>query len=453
MIGRVVVVGLGPAGDDLVSTGTLAEINRHDIRFVRTMRHPSAPVVGQAESFDALYERAETIDEVYRGIVDALVEAAAEHGEVLYAVPGSPVVAEHTVELLLADDRVEVELRPALSFLDLAWVRLGVDPVARGVRIVDGHRFATEAAGERGPLLVAQCDRRSVLSDIKLAVDPPPTEPVLVLQGLGSSSERIFPVAWTDLDREVEPDHLTSLWIPRVAAPVAGEVGALVELVARLREECPWDREQTHRTLAPFLIEETYEVVEVLDALPVDAGALLDGTELDGTETDGPELDDAYAELEAELGDLLFQIVFHARLAAEAGRFDLADVARGIHDKLVSRHPHVFGDVDVAGDARRVEANWEQLKATETGRESAFDGIPRGLPALARAAKVLSRARRLGLGDEAERLVHAGDASTGGALLALALADDDPETALRDAVGRLEISLRSAEVQGRTRPV
>jgi tetrapyrrole methylase family protein / MazG family protein len=448
VIGRVVVVGLGPAGDDLVSTGTLAEIDRHDVRFVRTTRHPSAPVVGHAESFDALYERAATIDEVYRGIVDALVEAAAEHGEVLYAVPGSPVVAEHTVELLLADDRVEVELRPALSFLDLAWVRLGVDPVARGVRIVDGHRFATEAAGERGPLLVAQCDRRSVLSDIKLAVDPPPTEPVLVLQGLGSSSERIFPVAWTDLDREVEPDHLTSLWIPRVAAPVAGEVGALVELVARLREECPWDREQTHRSLAPFLIEETYEVVEVLDALPDDAGSL-GGTALDGTALDGTALDDAYADLEAELGDLLFQIVLHARLSAESGRFDLADVARGIHDKLVSRHPHVFGDVDVAGDPRQVEANWEQLKAAETGRESAFDGIPAGLPALARAAKVLSRARRLGLGEEVERFVAAGGTSTGAALLALVLVDDDPETALRDVVGRLEMSLRSAETRGR----
>ena len=114
--------------------------------------------MGEAASFDALYDAADRIEDVYAGIVEALVADASEHGEVLYAVPGSPVVAERTVELLAADGRVDVELVPALSFLDLAWVRLGVDPVERGVRLVDGHRFAVAAAGERGPLLVGQCD-------------------------------------------------------------------------------------------------------------------------------------------------------------------------------------------------------------------------------------------------------------------------------------------------------
>ena len=109
----------------------------------------------------SLYEQAEVLADVYAAIVEALVAAAVQHGEVLYAVPGSPLVAEHTVELLRADARVDVEVRPALSFLDLAWNRLGVDPVESGVRLIDGQRFATEAAGERGPLLVAQCDSRT----------------------------------------------------------------------------------------------------------------------------------------------------------------------------------------------------------------------------------------------------------------------------------------------------
>src|SRR5205814_10008279 len=114
-------------------------------------------------SFDDVYDRAETIEEVYADIVDALVEAAANSGEVLYAVPGSPLVAERTVELLSADRRVDVDVVPGMSFLDLAWTRLGGDPVASGVRVVDGRRFAVEAAGERGPLLVAQCDAKDVL--------------------------------------------------------------------------------------------------------------------------------------------------------------------------------------------------------------------------------------------------------------------------------------------------
>src|SRR4029077_14288719 len=119
-------------------------------------------------SFDDLYDRAASIDEVYADIVDALVEAALDAGEVLYAVPGSPLVAERTVELLLADDRVDVAVVPGLSFLDLAWARLAVDPIAPGVRVDSARRVAVEGAGERGPLLVAQCDSKDVLSDIKL---------------------------------------------------------------------------------------------------------------------------------------------------------------------------------------------------------------------------------------------------------------------------------------------
>ncbi|HEX4818719.1 MAG TPA: SAM-dependent methyltransferase, partial [Acidimicrobiales bacterium] len=159
MIGRVVVVGLGPAGPDLVTAATAAAIERITTRFVRTTRHPAVDVVEPATSFDEVYEQASTLDDVYRTIVDALVASADTNGEILYAVPGSPVVAERTVALLrdaAAAGRIELEVLPALSFVDLAWARLGVDPVASGARIVDGHRFAVEAAGVPGPLLVAQ---------------------------------------------------------------------------------------------------------------------------------------------------------------------------------------------------------------------------------------------------------------------------------------------------------
>ncbi len=420
MAGTVVVVGLGPAGPELLTEAARAALAQvaAAARFVRTTRHPSAGVVQGATSFDEVYERAERLHEVYAGIVDALVEAAAEAGEVVYAVPGSPLVAERTVELLLADERVAVEVVPGLSFLDLAWARLGVDPLAAGVRLVDGHRFVVEAAGERGPLLVGQCDSVAVLSDIKLSAEGEAPEEVVVLHHLGLADESVATVAWEDLDKEVQPDHLTSLYVPSLAPPVAGEVARFAGLVRTLRERCPWDREQTHQTLTRHLLEETYEVLEAIE-------------ELDGRDgLDGRGVD----HLEEELGDLLFQVVFHATLAAEEGQFTLADVARRVHDKLVGRHPHVFGDVK-ADSAGQVMRNWEHIKQAEKGTTSLMEGIPGHLPSLLYAHKVQRKAAAMGIEVAAGDDVRLGHEAVGELLFeAVALAREagvDPEAALR----------------------
>jgi len=371
---RVVVVGLGPGGADLVTAAATDAIARVDVRFVRTTRHPSAHVVDPATSFDDVYERSTRQEEVYRAIVDALVDAASAHGEVLYAVPGSPLVAEQTVQLLLADPRVDVDVVPALSFLDLAWVRLGVDPLTDGVRVVDGQSFAVQAAGERGPLLVAQCDSVDVLSDIKLAVEGEPPSSVVVLQRLGLPDESVRTVTWEELDR-IEPDHLTSVFVPRMAEPVGAELVRFHELVRRLREQCPWDQEQTHESLGKYLLEETYEALEAIERLD-------------------PEDPATIAHLEEELGDVLFQVYFHSVIATQEGWFGLADVARGVHDKLFSRHPHVFGDVAVSG-ADQVVQNWEAIKKAEKGRTSVFDGITSTLPALLYADEIVRKAERI----------------------------------------------------------
>ena len=424
---KVVVVGLGPAGPELLTAEATAALERIPHRYLRTTRHPAAVAVTDAVSFDERYESAASMDAVYRGIVDDLVAAATEHGEVLYAVPGSPTVAEHTVELLRANDRVEVSVLASVSFLDLAWDRLGVDPVAVGARLIDGHNFAVAAAGATGPLLVGQCDRPSVLSDVKLAVEEGPT--VTVLQRLGLSDESVTEVAWDDLDRVVEPDHLTSLWIPGLAAPVAAELVAFAEVVRRLRAECPWDREQTHQSLTRHLIEESYEVLDAIDLL-------------------GTDEDEGYVALEEELGDLLFQVVFHAPLGPEEGRFPLADVARGIHDKLVLRHPHVFAELQVDG-AEEVVSNWEAIKKAEKGRASVFDGIPNGLPALLYALKIDKKAVATGLADKVP--APEGD-DLGHELLALVTqaraAGLDPEDALRRTAMAWRDALGAAESAG-----
>jgi tetrapyrrole methylase family protein/MazG family protein len=417
--GVVVVVGLGPAGPELLSGAARSALAAvpPEARYLRTARHPAAVAVEGAATFDHRYEAAATMDEVYGGIVDDLVEAASRHGRVAYAVPGSPLVAERTVELLrerAGIGQIALQVVPALSFLDLAWERLAVDPLAAGVRLVDAHRFAVEAAGDRGPLLVAQADSGFTLSDVKLAVEDGPA--VTVLQRLGLPDERVFEVAWEDLDRGIDADHLTTLWVPRLAAPVAGELQRFRATVRALREGCPWDREQTHASLTRYAVEEAHEVVEAIDALGDDPGA---------------------AEIDAlcdELGDLLFQVVLHATIAEQAGWFTLADVAAGVDAKLVRRHPHVFGEVEVA-DADEVVRNWDALKRQERPeRTSPLDGIPPGLPALQMAATALRRAGAL------PEQPAASEAEVGDELLdvvaRLAGGGTDIEGALRRAVRR-----------------
>jgi tetrapyrrole methylase family protein/MazG family protein len=386
------VVGLGPGRPGLMTSEALAAIAATPVRWLRTSRHPSADAVPGAASFDYLYESASSMEEVYAGIVDALAASAAKEKRIIYAVPGSPVVAERSVELLRADSRVRTIVLPGVSFVDVAFSRLGVDPLAAGVRLVDGHRFAAEAAGSRGPLLVGQCDSLAVLSEVKLAIGsvldqqgpaPEPTSSpggpgnfeVTVLQHLGLPDESVRRVAWDDLDRDVKPDHLTSLWLGALADPFASELVRLEELVRTLRARCPWDREQTHQSLTRYLLEESYEALEAIEELGPDGAG--------------------YEHLEEELGDVLFQVVFHSVLAAEQGQFALGDVARNVHDKLVGRHPHVFGDV-VAKTPDDVVRNWELIKKQEKGRASVMDGVPRNLPALLYAHKIQRKAASVG---------------------------------------------------------
>ena len=384
-------------------------------------------------------------------------------GHIVYVVPGSPLVAERTVELLRSDERVDLEVVPAMSFLDLVWERLGVDPVASSVRIVDGTDFAAQAAAERGPLLVAQTHSRGILSEVKLAVERPPEgdQAAVMLHHLGLDDEVVRSVAWSELDRveDIEPDHLTSVWIEKLEAPVAGEMVRLVELVRTLREKCPWDQKQSHGSLARHLLEEAYEALDAIEDV-VEA------------EPDVPE--QLIAHLEEELGDLVFQVVFHSAIATEEGWFTLADVAERLIEKLVGRHPHVFGDA-VAETPEDVARRWEVLKRQEHGRSSIADGIPRDLPALALAAKLQRKAGSVGMTDlgydhdielvrsvlerleqedagssgetlEADRIVVA---DVGDALFALAdLARRlgvDPESALRARALGLSAEIRAAE--------
>ncbi|MCP3974453.1 MAG: nucleoside triphosphate pyrophosphohydrolase [bacterium] len=378
----ITIIGLGPAGLDRVhqpAHGLLTDEAR--VVVVRTLDHPAAAALAGLRavvSCDDLYEAAADYDSLYQGIARRVCEV---EGPVVYAVPGSALVGERAVPLIRETaakaDRT-VEVLPGESFLDLAMERVGVDPIADGLQVLDA-RDLPDPMPLHLPTLITQLDTPGTAAELAaelgrvLAYDTP----VTVLSDLGSAGESITQTTVKDLPRATTG--------PRTSAFVkAHEVGwiGLIRTNRVLREQCPWDNKQTHHSLLRHLVEEAYETIDAVEQLPLAA----------------PEGDvdfGAYAAVEEELGDLLLQVVFHATMAREAGAFDVEEVAEGIRSKLVARHPHVFGDLQL-DDASAVEANWERLKKDEKRRESPMDDVPAALPGLARAEKIQRRAASVG---------------------------------------------------------
>jgi len=454
----ILIAGLGPAGFD--ATGAAARERLLDPEatvVVRTLQHPAAAELAELRSIvscDDIYDAAGDFDQVYSAIAERVVSLAGS-GPVVYAVPGSPLVGERSVPLIrraAVSSGVAVEVLPGTSFLDLVLERTGIDPLHRGLQVLDARELPFPLLLHL-PTVIAQIDTPLVLyeaRDILLRLLPPDTE-VLWLSDLGGA----------DLEERVTLEALgerhaglrASLVIDPAETP--GWPG-LLETMGRLRRECPWDRRQTHHSLAGHLIEEVYEALAALESLPPEAP---------GGEPDHA----AYADVEEELGDLLLQIVFHANLAAETGAFDAEAVAESLRRKLVFRHPHVFGDVEVDG-VEEVLSNWEILKGEEKRRESLMDGVPEALPALARADALQRRAARVGFDwrdldgvvakvheELGELLQAAGNTGAQAAELGDLLFSvvnlarhlgADPEQALRRACGRFERRFRVIEDEG-----
>jgi MazG family protein len=289
-----------------------------------------------------------------------------------------------------------------------------------------------------------------VLGDLAALIDRTAHDglEITVLSGVGASDEQI----WRGSPEGV-PTHLagvrTSVFVPAHANGLVG----VVDMMRRLRNECPWDRKQTHESLIRYLVEETYELIEALNYL------------IDG---DADDLG-AYAEVEEELGDVLLQVLFHSVIAEDDGAFGIADVAHTLRTKMVRRHPHVFGDVDAA-DAETVKRNWDDIKAAEKGAtpESLLDGIA-AMPALSRSMELGRRAAKVGFDwpdvagvrgaiidelseldratSEDERRRELGDVLFSVVNLARHL-HVDPEAALQSSASRFERRFRQMERAG-----
>ena len=375
--GEIIVVGLGPGAVEHISLETLAVMENADEVLLRTGVHPSVVALAsysiKYSLLDDCYEN-DDFTKVYETIVDILLEKA-QGKNIVYAVPGSPQVAEKTVVLLRQKapfKGIKLKILPALSFLDVFFSSMAVDPVG-GLSIVDALDPEALACTGNLPLLITQVYNRQVASDVKLSLmDRYPDEyKIFFLRNLGMQEEEIKKIPLFELDRQAQIDHLTSIYIPRSDKNM--DVTPLVDTLARLRapDGCPWDKEQTAKSLREYLIEEVYEVIDAIDK--------------ENTQ-----------ELCDELGDLLLQIVFHACLSEEKGDFSMQDVVENVVKKMCRRHPHVFGTIQV-NSSDEVIANWEKIKKTEyKERKKIFDGMPKGLPALSTANKLQSKAGKVG---------------------------------------------------------
>jgi len=374
----ITITGLGPGDLDRIPEPTLSILldpGRQVI--VRTIHHPAAEQLASRRDVvtcDDLYDGADTFEAVYAAITERVLQASSV-SPVVYAVPGSPMMGEFAVRQLLASGAV-IELIPAESFVDVILAEIGYDPFDRGLQILNGHELPDPLILDK-PTIVGHLDRPEILAEVaaEIARVVPEGTTLTVFAGAGSADAIRVETVVDEVDSALA-GFRTSIFVD---TEPGGLIGA-IRTMGILREECPWDREQTHQSLVKYLVEETYELI--------DAVSRLGAGEPDWV---------GYAEIEDELGDVLLSVLFHAAIAEENGAFDIDDVAELMRQKLVRRHPHVFGEVEV-GSAAEVKTNWDQIKDEERGetRESEMDGVPPGMPAMHRASKVQNRAAKVG---------------------------------------------------------
>ena len=377
----ITVVGLGP-GDGRFLTreawhilSTAAEV------YLRTRRHPATadlPDSVTVATFDELYETADSFEDVYNQIVTQLIDLGHEQ-TVIYAVPGHPFVGESTVTKLTAAAKevgVAVAIVPGLSFIEPMLTALQLDALD-GVQLFDAielTHFHYPPVNPDVPLLLGQVYSRLVASELKLVLTAvyPDEHPVYLIHAAGTDQQLVESIPLYEIDRSPQVGHLTSLYLPPL--PYKASLTALAETVAVLRspEGCPWDQEQTPQSMRSGFLEEASEVIDALDA-------------------DDPD------NLREELGDVMYHLLMQAQMAAEVEDFKLSDVIASVEAKLKHRHPHIWGDWEVA-DSAEVVRNWEMIKQKEKNRanNSILDNVPRALPALAQSQKIQDKVRKVG---------------------------------------------------------
>lgn len=340
---------------------------------LRTRHHPSVEILEAEgisfETCDALYDNADDFETLYEEIA---TRAAALPEGATFAVPGHPLIGEESVRRLVR--KRECTVLPAPSFIEVTLEACG-EPFSTSLQTWNAHDPEGHFPDPRSAQLVYQVDSKEAASAAKLRLMRffGAEHPIVVVHAAGTDGQSVIRAPLHDLDH-LEFTPLTTVFVPPVTSERPHGFYGLVEIVNRLLGPggCPWDRAQTHETLKKHLLEETYETLAAIDSGDPD-------------------------KLCEELGDLLLQPLMHAQMDAIEGMYDIDDVIAGISEKLVRRHPHVFGDKR-ANSADEVLANWDAMKQQERGEEpsSILEGVPDEMPSLLRAFEVSKRAARVG---------------------------------------------------------
>ncbi|WHY56858.1 nucleoside triphosphate pyrophosphohydrolase [Peribacillus simplex] len=383
---EITIIGLGAGDLDQLPLGIYKKLIQTEQCFVRTIDHP---VIGDLKreginftAFDGIYEKHDQFEAVYEEIAGTLLQEASNRS-VLYAVPGHPMVAEKTVQLLLEKGPalgIAIKLEGGQSFLDPLFQAVRIDPI-EGFQLLDGTDLSPEDLHIAQHMIIGQVYDAFSASNVKLTLMEklPDDYEVYIVTAAGSSQEKVTKCALFELDRQMELSNLTSVYVPPVSEEALRyrEFSKLRQVIAELRgpDGCPWDKKQTHESLKKYLIEEAYELIDSIDEED-DEGMI------------------------GELGDVLLQVMLHSQIGEDEGMFTIDDVIEGITAKMIRRHPHVFGDVEVNGE-EDVLVNWQKIKEDEKGSEtkapqSILDGIEKSLPNLLRAEEYQKRAAKVG---------------------------------------------------------
>lgn len=382
-MGKITIVGLGAGDLEQLPLGIYRLLLNSKNIYLRTSEHPVVSSLEEEgftyESFDYIYEKHDTFEAVYEEITENLFQLAKDK-DIIYALPGHPFVAEKTVQLLTERSQekgVVVESKGGQSFLDAIFNSVKIDPI-EGFTLLDGTLLKKEELNLKQHLFIGQVYDQYVASDVKLTLMEllPYDYEVAIVTAAGSSKEVIKYVPLVELDRQVELNNLTSLYVPPVKEErhLNKTFNRFREIVSILRGPtgCPWDKEQTHESLKTFIVEEAYELIEAIEEDDIDG-------------------------IIEELGDLLLHIVLHAQIGQEDGFFALEDVIESASEKMIRRHPHVFKTTKQYTVEEVVE-NWDEIKKREKQNEREFllSGVPKTYPALKRAQTYQQKASGVG---------------------------------------------------------
>ncbi|MFZ4454522.1 nucleoside triphosphate pyrophosphohydrolase [Salibacterium aidingense] len=380
------ILGLGAGDLSQLPLGVYRTLLQREHLYLRTSKHP---VVAELEkegvyyqSFDDWYEAGSSFQQVYESIVEELKKALFSYGTIYYAVPGHPMTAEATVQLLLEEERLgrlEVKIEGGQSFLDPMFAALGIDP-NDGFQLLDATALPGTDVQMTQHLIISQIYDKMTASEVKLTLMEkyPDEYEVTLVTAAGTSEEKQRRLPLFELDRKMNVDNLTALYVPPVSEEslLYHEFSTLRGVIAKLRapDGCPWDRKQTHQSLKRYLLEETHEVLAAID-------------------------EKQEHHLQEELGDVLLQVLLHAQISEEEGFFTIEDVIKTLTEKMIRRHPHVFGTAEAESE-EQVNANWETIKQKEkadTEKErSLLEDIPASMPALMQAYELQKKAGSVG---------------------------------------------------------